>query len=69
MTTIPRDPQDTTLVLIECPRCEGHGEEVHEPYNWWHGSGVFVESYPCRLCDETGEVPEGTVNSSNKGEW
>ena len=62
---MPRDPQDTTNVMVRCPRCEGHCEEVTEPPGWWHGSGVFAETWPCRLCEETGEVPEGTLDTRN----
>ena len=60
-----QDPEDTTIRMIQCPRCEGHCEQVYEPPGWWNGSGVFAESYPCRLCEETGEVPEGTVDTND----
>lgn len=39
-----------------CPVCEGAGEITHEPPGWWHGSGVMIQQWPCRVCDERGAV-------------
>ena len=61
-----RDEQEEqTVEMVRCPRCEGHCEQVYEPPGWWNGSGVFAESYPCSLCEETGEVPAGTVDTND----
>jgi hypothetical protein len=46
----------TVLADFECETCGGCGEEGYEPPGWWHGSGVFTQTWPCRTCGGEGVV-------------
>ena len=45
--------------MSACPECEGTGEIcVEEGPSWWLGSGVYVNEYPCPLCQGETDLPD-----------